>query len=66
MGFGVVREEERESDTGFTVIRLIVKHSPSLFLLLLAILYNRVGGLYISYTEIRKRDREAHKQLGLT
>ena len=66
MGFGVVREEEEESDIGFTVVWPIVLHSLSLFLLLLAILYNRVGGLYISYTEIRKRDREAHKQLGLT
>jgi hypothetical protein len=35
MGYDVVREEERESDTGFTVVQPIVLTSTSSFLIII-------------------------------
>ena len=58
MGFGVVREEEEESDIGFTVVWPIVLHSLSLFLLLLAILSIEWGDLLVGYMRERERDTQ--------
>ena len=60
MGYDVVREEERESDTGFIVVRPIVLTFISCFLTIIGSLYNKERGSLYRLHE-KKRERGVQK-----